>query len=124
MKPPNSDLSLFYHSFQISATSLTCEIEKDYACSDIALGGNYMDTLTAVVNRLNFLIGTQETNVNALSNQAGVPQATVKSILNGESLNPGIVTLKKIIDGFENPKVSLADFFGTEEFFDLEQEIK
>ena len=83
-----------------------------------------MDTLAAVIGRLKQLIDEQGTNVNALSNMAGVPQATVKSILNGESLNPGIVTLKKIIDGFENPKVTLADFFGTETFRRLEQEMQ
>lgn len=83
-----------------------------------------MDTLQAVIDRLNQLIEQQQTNPNALSNEAGVPQATVKSILNRESLNPGIVTLKKICDGFGNPKISLADFFNTETFQNLEQEIQ
>ena len=83
-----------------------------------------MDILTAVIGRLNELIQQQGTNPNALSNQAGVAQGTVKSILNRESLNPGIVTLKKIIDGFDNPKITVSDFFDTEIFRRLEQEIK
>ena len=83
-----------------------------------------MDMLTAVVDRLNELIQQQGTNPNALSNQAGVPQGTVKSILNRESLNPGIVTLKKIIDGFDNPKITVSNFFDTDAFRNLEQEIK
>ena len=82
-----------------------------------------MDTLQAVIDRLNELIEQHGTNPNALSNQAGVPQATVKSILSRESLNPGLVTLKKICDGFDNPKVSLAYFFDTDVFRSLEQEI-
>ena len=46
---------------------------------------------------------------------------TIKGILNGESKNPGIVTIKKICDGFD---ISLIEFFNTEEFSTLEQEIK
>lgn len=83
-----------------------------------------MDILTAVIDRLNELIAEHKTNPNALSIDAGVPQGTVKSILNGESGNPGIVTLKKIIDGFKEPKVTITDFFDTEVFRNLEQEIK
>lgn len=83
-----------------------------------------MDMQTAVTERLNYLIAQQGINPNALSNQAGVPQGTVKSILNGESMNPGIVTLKKIIDGFDNPKITISEFFDTDVFRSLEQEIK
>jgi len=57
---------------------------------------------------------------NGLSYLAGVPQSTVKSILGGESRNPGIVTLKKLCDGFE---ITLAEFFDTREFNELEQEL-
>ena len=57
---------------------------------------------------------------NGLSYIAGVSQSTIKSILNGESLNPGIVTLKKLCDGFG---ITLAEFFDTEEFNELEQEL-
>ena len=53
--------------------------------------------------------------------QRAVPQATVKSILNGESRNPGVVTLKKLCDGFG---ITLGEFFSTPEFDALEQEIK
>ena len=58
---------------------------------------------------------------NGLSNIAAVPQATIKSILNGESQNPGIVTIKKLCDGFE---ITLGEFFSTPEFDSLEQEIQ
>jgi len=34
--------------------------------------------------------------------------------------NPGIVTLKKLCDGFE---ITLAEFFDTKEFNELEQEL-
>ncbi|MDJ0305859.1 helix-turn-helix domain-containing protein [Dehalobacter restrictus] len=58
---------------------------------------------------------------NALSYRAGVPQSTIKSILNDESQNPGIVTIKKLCDGLN---ISLSDFFNTDDFRNLEQEVK
>ena len=58
--------------------------------------------------------------IHALARSAGVPPSTVKSILNGASKNPGIVTIKKLCDGLE---ISLAEFFSSPEFDELEQEI-
>ena len=55
-----------------------------------------------------------------LSTTSSVPQATIKSILNGESKNPGTVTIKKLCDGLE---ITLGEFFSTPEFNALEQEI-
>ncbi len=74
-----------------------------------------------VVNRIYELCRERGITPNALSYLAGVSQSTIKSILNGESKNPGIVTLKKICDGLD---ITIIDFFNTEEFYKLEQEIK
>lgn len=74
-----------------------------------------------VVKRILQLCDEQEITTNGLSYLSGVPQATIKSILNGESRNPGIVTIKKICDGFN---ISITNFFDTSEFRELEQEIK
>ena len=52
---------------------------------------------------------------------SGVSQYTIKSILNGESKNPGIVTIKKLCDGFN---MNIIEFFDTDDFKNLEQEIK
>ena len=59
--------------------------------------------------------------LNALSYLCGISQSTIKSILNGESQNPGIVTLKKICDGLD---ITMIEFFDTEEYRKLEQEIQ
>lgn len=74
-----------------------------------------------VVNRIYELCRERGITPNALSYLAGVSQSTIKSILNGESKNPGVVTLKKICDGLD---ITIVDFFNTEEFYKLEQEIK
>lgn len=58
---------------------------------------------------------------NGISDLAAVLQGTVKSILAGESKNPGILTIKKLCDCFN---ITLGEFFSTPEFDALEQEIK
>jgi len=80
-----------------------------------------MDLRQAVANRIVDLCKEQDITPNALSYRAGVPQSTIKSILNDESQNPGIVTIKRLCDGLD---ISLSDFFNTDDFRNLEQEIK
>ncbi len=80
-----------------------------------------MDTREVIVFRIRQLCKERGITPNALSNLAGISQATVKSILNGESRNPGTVTIKKLCDGLE---ITLGEFFSTPEFDALEQEIK
>lgn len=80
-----------------------------------------MKVQDAVVRRIRELCKERKITPNALSYMAGVPQSTIKSITNGESLNTGIVTIKKICDGFD---ISITEFFNTDYFTDLEQELK
>ena len=79
-----------------------------------------MDTREAIANRIRQLCKERSITPNALSTISAVPQATIKSILNGESKNPGTVTIKKLCDGLE---MTLGEFFSTPEFDELEQEI-
>lgn len=80
-----------------------------------------MDTREAIAKRIRQLCSERSITPNGLANISAVPQATIKSILNGESNNPGTVTIKKLCDGFE---ITLGEFFSTPEFEALEQEIK
>lgn len=79
-----------------------------------------MNTCEAVDARILALRRERGITPNGLSNIAAVPQATIKSILNGESRNPGVVTIKKLCDGFE---ITLGEFLSTPEFDSLDQEI-
>ena len=72
-----------------------------------------MDTQEAVANRIRQLCRAQGITPNKLSKISGVPQATIKSILLGESKNPGTVAVKRLCDGFG---ITLGEFFSTEEF--------
>jgi len=80
-----------------------------------------MGIYEAVKIRLIQLCDYKHITPNGLSYISGVPQSTIKSILNGESKNPGIVTIKKLCDGLE---ISIVEFFETEMFENLEQEIE
>lgn len=80
-----------------------------------------MGIYDVVVDRIITLCRERGITPNGLSYISGVSQSTTKSILNGESKNPGIVTIKKLCDGFN---ISIADFFNTAEFIGLEQEIE
>ena len=80
-----------------------------------------MGIYNAVVIRINELLDEKQITANALAYKSGVSQSTIKSILNGESLNPGIVTIKKICDGFE---MLINEFFDAPVFYNLNQEIK
>lgn len=80
-----------------------------------------MGIYNLVVERIRELCAERNITPNALSYLSGVSQSTVKSILNGESKNPGVVTIKKLCDGLE---ISIVEFFDTEKFKNLEQEIK
>ena len=80
-----------------------------------------MDTYTTVKNRILSLCEERKITINKLSTDAGVSPSTIKNILYGKSVNPGIVTIKMLCDGFG---ISLIEFFDTDDFSDLEQEIQ
>lgn len=80
-----------------------------------------MDIYTAVKYRILQLCGEKEWTINKLAYNAAVPPSSLKGILYGKSKNPGIVTLKKLCDGLG---ISITEFFDTEVFKNLEQEIK
>ncbi len=80
-----------------------------------------MDTYTAVKERLLLLCEENKMSIHKLATESAVPPSTIKNILYGKSKNPGIVTLKMLCDGLG---ITLLEFFDTETFRDLEQEIK
>ena len=75
----------------------------------------------AVKNRILQICDEKDLTINALATVAGLPPSSIKNILYGKSVNPGIVTIKMLCDGFG---ITLTEFFGTEDFSSLEQEIK
>ncbi len=80
-----------------------------------------MDTITAIRNRVLQLCGQSGLTINKIANISALPPSSVKNILYGKSQNPKIITIKQLCDGFG---ITLGQFFSTEEFDNLEQEVK
>jgi len=80
-----------------------------------------VNTVSAVRNRILQLCGDRDITVNGLAAMSGLPPSSVKNILYGKSLNPKIITIKMICDGVG---ITLGEFFSTDEFDKLEQEMK
>lgn len=80
-----------------------------------------MNISQATIKRILELCDERNITVNALSNMSGVTQSTVNDIVNGTTYNAGIATIKKLCDGLE---ITVREFFDSELFTDLEQEVK
>ena len=79
-----------------------------------------MRTKEAITKRILELCEERHIAINALANVSGISPSTIYSMLNEKSLNPGVVSLKKICDGLD---ITLREFFDSPLFDDLEQEI-
>ena len=80
-----------------------------------------MTTKEAIAKRIIDLCGEHDIAINGLANISGVSPSTVYSMLNEKSQNPGVVSIKKLCDGMD---ITLREFFDSELFDDIEQEIK
>jgi len=80
-----------------------------------------MTIAQATKERIEQLATQKGYNFCQLANISGIPYSTMKSIIYCQSKNPGISTIKKICDGLN---ITITDFFNTETFRNLEQEIK
>lgn len=80
-----------------------------------------MDTITVIKERILRLCAERNISINKLATISALPPSSVKNILYGRSVDPKILTIKKICDGLD---MTLGEFFSTSEFDALEQEIK
>ncbi len=80
-----------------------------------------MNTKEAVAKRILELCEQRHMAVNALGTVSGVSPSTIYSMLNEKSQNPGVVSIKKLCDGLD---ISIREFFDSDLFDSLEQEIK
>lgn len=59
-----------------------------------------MKTYEAVRDRILFLLDDKRMSIHKLAIESAVAPSTIKNILYGKSVNPGIVTIKMLCDGF------------------------
>ena len=75
----------------------------------------------AVRLRIMELCQERKITVNKLSTVCGITQSTLSNIIGGRNNSTTVATVKKICDGLE---ISLVDFFQSDLFTQLEQEIR
>ena len=80
-----------------------------------------MTIVQATVQRILTLCKERGVTINGISNISGITQSTLSDIINGSTKNPGIATIKKLCDGFE---ITVRQFFDSDLFNDLEQEVR
>ena len=80
-----------------------------------------MNSKEAVAERIVQLCKERNIAINALANISGVAPSTIYSMLNTKSQNPRVGSIKKLCDGLE---ITRRDFFDSDLFVDLEQEVK
>lgn len=75
----------------------------------------------AVKLRIIELCEQRNITINKLATISGVTQSTVNNIVGGRNKGTNISTIKKLCDGLE---ITIQEFFNSEFFSNLEQEIK
>ena len=75
----------------------------------------------AVRQRILELCDKYDISVNKLSNISGVTQSTVNNIVSGRNNSATVSTIKKLCDGLG---ITIEEFFNSEVFHELDQEIK
>ncbi|MBR3998868.1 MAG: helix-turn-helix transcriptional regulator [Clostridia bacterium] len=75
----------------------------------------------AVKERILELCRERDITINKLSNMSGITQSTVNNIVSGRNNSTTISTIKKLCDGLG---ITIEEFFHSELFRGLEQEIK
>ena len=75
----------------------------------------------AIVERFKEICAERNIKYNELATRSGVTPSTVYGMMKEEYRDLSVITMKKFIDGLD---MSVTEFFDTEVFRNLEQEIK
>ena len=82
--------------------------------------GDSMDVKDCVVLRFQQICSERNIKWNELATISGVPPSTVYSMIDQRRRELSIRTIKKLCDGLD---ITLGEFFATDEFDALEQDI-
>ena len=75
----------------------------------------------AVKARILELCAQYNISINKLSSMSGVTQSTLNNIVSGRNNSTTVSTIKKLCDGLG---ITIQDFFNSDLFQDLEQELR
>lgn len=77
-----------------------------------------MSAQDMLVKRINNLCKEQNMSYYSLSYHSAVPLTTLMHIMDKSTVNPGIITISKLCDGFG---ITMKEFFDSSEFDGLEK---
>lgn len=80
-----------------------------------------MNIGNAVKERILELCSERNITINKLGTMSGVTQSTINNIVSGRNNSTTVSTIKKLCDGLD---ISIIEFFTSEVFENLEQEIR
>lgn len=80
-----------------------------------------MNVGEAIKERILELCRQQNLSINKLSSISGVTQSTVNNIISGHNRSTTVSTIQKLCDGLG---ITIEEFFHSEPFRNLEQELK
>ena len=80
-----------------------------------------MTTKDLVAYRFRELCALRGICLNELASRSGITPSTVYSMMDERRRDISIITIKKLCDGLD---ITLAEFFSTPDFDELEQELK
>jgi len=80
-----------------------------------------MNVKDAIIKRFKEILQQRKMKINELANISGVTPSTAYSMFDPDRRDISVSTVKKFCDGLE---ITLGEFFSTELFDNLEQEIK
>ena len=80
-----------------------------------------MQIKDAIVARVKEICSQKSINYNELATLSGVTPSTVYSMMDASRRDLSVITVKKLCDGLE---IGIPDFFTSNIFYNLEQEIK
>lgn len=80
-----------------------------------------MRTKEAIRLRVLELCRENNLTVNGLSARCGITQSTLNNIVSGRNNSATVSTIQKVCDGLE---MNLPEFFDSELFYNIEQEIR
>ena len=75
-----------------------------------------MELSTAIRQRIANLLKHHNMKLNTLATNAGIPQSTLSSFMQGDSNDPQISTLLHVCEGFD---LSLSEFFDDPLFYEV-----
>ena len=81
----------------------------------------YLALYAAVEQHILELCSERDISINKLCSMSGVTQSTVNNIISGRNRSATVSTIKKLCDGLG---ITIEDFFNSELFRNLEQEIQ